>query len=95
MKGTIKNRNGLNIVVDIEQKENQQGLVFIMHGLGGFKEQHQMKAMKRAFLSNNYTIVRFDTTNSTGESGGKLVDATITGYYQDLEDIVEWSKNKN
>ena len=51
-KHTIKNRKQLNIVIEVEETENQKGLVFIVHGLGGFKEQHQMEAMKRAFLSN-------------------------------------------
>lgn len=91
-KYNITNRKGLNIVAEIEEIPNQKGLVFIVHGLGGFKEQHQMEAMKRAFSRNKYTVVRYDSTNAFGESDGKLEDATMTQYYQDLEDIIEWSK---
>ena len=94
-KYTIRNREGLSVVVEVEQKQNQKGLVFIVHGLGGFKEQHQMEAMKRAFLSNGYTVIRHDSTNSTGESDGKLENATMTQYYQDLEDVIDWSKTQN
>lgn len=37
-KITIKNRKNQNIVVIVEKAENQKGLAFVMHGLGGFKE---------------------------------------------------------
>lgn len=94
-KEIIKNRKGLDIVVRIERAKDQKGLVFVIHGLGGFKEQPHMEVMGRAFLDNGYTVVSFDTTNSVGESGGKLEDATMTGYYQDLEDVVRWAQNKD
>jgi len=94
-KEFIKNRKGQEIAVVIDKPNKQQGLVFVIHGLGGFKEQYQMEAMAKAFRDNNYTVIRFDTTNSIGESGGKLEDATMTNYYQDLEDVVEWAKSKD
>ncbi len=36
--------------------------------------------------------MRFDTTNSIGEGGGKMEDGTVTGYCEDLEDIIRWAK---
>lgn len=93
-KEIIKNREGLKIIVQIEEVKNSKGLVFVMHGLGCFKEQHQMEAIAKAFRDNKFTVIRFDTTNSIGESGGKLEDASITGYYQDLEDVINWSKSQ-
>ncbi|OGG87621.1 hypothetical protein A3B87_00700 [Candidatus Kuenenbacteria bacterium RIFCSPHIGHO2_02_FULL_39_13] len=35
----IKNRKGQKISALIDESKNQKGLVFILHGLGGFKEQ--------------------------------------------------------
>lgn len=63
-----------------------------MHGLGGFKEQDHIATFAEAFKEKGFTVVRFDTTNTFGESDGKYEDATITNYYEDLEDVIRWSK---
>lgn len=93
-KETIKNRKGQNIMLVVEKTEPQKGLAFVMHGLGGFKEQPFLTAMAGAFRENGYTVVRFDTTNSVGESGGRIEDATTTNYYEDLEDVIKWAKKQ-
>ena len=87
----IKNRKGLKISVLVETAENQKGLAFVMHGLGGYKEQPHLEAITESFKENKYTVVRFDTTNTIGESEGDFEDATITNYYEDLEDVIQWS----
>ena len=81
-------------MVLVEGEENKRGLAFVMHGLGGFKEQPHIQAMTEALLENGYTVVRFDTTNTFGESDGKYEDATITNYYEDLEDVIRWAENQ-
>ena len=90
----IKNRKGQKIAVLIEKPENPKGLAFVMHGLGGFKEQPHIQTFAQAFLENGYITVRFDTTNTIGESGGKMEDVTVTSSYEDLEDLIEWSKSQ-
>ena len=70
---------------------SRKGLVFVMHGLGGFKEQPHIVAMAEAFVGHGYTAVRFDTTNTFGESVGKYEEATTTNYYEDLEDVINWA----
>lgn len=94
MKQTIENRKGQNIVVLIEESPNQKGLAFVMHGLGGFKEQPHIQAMADAFREKEYTVIRFDTTNTIGESDGDFSKATTTNYYQDLEDVISWAKSQ-
>ncbi|KKQ60706.1 MAG: hypothetical protein US81_C0014G0011 [Parcubacteria group bacterium GW2011_GWE2_38_18] len=81
----IKNRKDQNISVIIEEAEKPSGLVFIMHGLGGSKEELHIKTFSNAFKEKGFTTVLFDTTNSVGESDGILEDATVTNYYEDLE----------
>src|SRR3989338_5280761 len=93
-KEFIKNRKGQKIAVLVERPENLKGLAFVMHGLGGFKEQPHIRAIAEAFLESGYTVIRFDTTNTFGESEGNYEDATTTNYYEDLEDVIEWSKNQ-
>ena len=91
----IKNRKKRNISVLLEKIENQKGLVFVMHGLSGLKEQPHIKTFADAFKEKKFTVVRFDTTNSLGESEGNLIDATLTNYYEDLEDVIKWAGNQN
>lgn len=90
-KISIKNRKNQNIVVFLEKQENQKGLAFVMHGLGGFKEQPHIKIFADSFKEQGCTVVRFDTTNTLGESDGTYEDATITNYYEDLEDVIKWA----
>ncbi len=94
MKLTIKNRKGQNIAVLVEGTENKKGLAFLMHGLGGFKEQPHLQVMADAFLAAKYVVVRFDTTNTYGESEGNYEDATTTNYYEDLEDVISWASSQ-
>lgn len=93
-KMTIKNRKGQSIVVLLEKTENPKGLAFVMHGLGGFKEQAHIETFANAFKEKGYAVVRFDTTNTIGESEGSYEDATVTNYYEDLEDVIIWAKNQ-
>lgn len=89
-KEIIKNRKGQKVVVIVEETPSQEGLAFVMHGLGGFKEQPHIQTMAEAFKERGYTVIRFDTTNTIGESDGKLEVATVTNYYEDLEDVIRW-----
>lgn len=90
----IKNRKNQKIAVIIEKPKNPIGLAFVMHGLGGFKEQAHIRTFAKACKANKYTTIRFDTTNTLGESDGNYENATVTNYYQDLEDVIRWSKKK-
>ncbi|MFH1822408.1 MAG: alpha/beta fold hydrolase [Patescibacteria group bacterium] len=94
-KITIKNRKGLKIVILVEKPKNPKGLAFVLHGLGGFKEQAHIKTFASAFLELGYTVVRYDSTNSIGESGGKMENATLTNYYRDFLDVLKWAKKKS
>ena len=94
MKQYIKNRNWENISVVIEEIEYSTWLAFVMHWLWGFKEQEHIRTFIQSFLDNNITVISFDTTNSFGESDGNYEDATITNYYEDLEDVIEWTKTQ-
>jgi AICAR transformylase/IMP cyclohydrolase PurH len=87
----IKNRKKQRIAVIVELNSQQKGLAFVMHGLSGFKEQPHVITVAEAFFERGFTIVRFDTTNTIGESDGKYEDATLTNYYQDLEDVIGWA----
>lgn len=65
-----------------------------MHGLSGNKDQPHIAVFSKAFKNKGLTVVRFDTTNTYGESDGKYEDATTTNYYEDLEDVIKWAKSQ-
>lgn len=94
-KVNITNRKGQKVVVLLEKNDNPKGLAFVMHGLSGFKEQKHIAAFAQAFKNKGFTVVRFDTTNTYGESDGKYEDATTTNYYEDLEDVISWAKKQD
>lgn len=93
-KFKIKNRKGLNIIGNILIPRNSKGLSFVLHGLGGFKEQLHIKMLVDILLENNYIVVNFDATNSLGESDGKYENATMQNHYEDLVDVVNRAKNQ-
>lgn len=90
----IKNRKDQKISVLLELNEDQKGLAFVMHGLSGNKNQEHIKTFADAFRENGFTVVRFDTTNTFGESDGNYEDATTTNYYEDLKDVINWAKDQ-
>jgi len=88
----IKNRDNKKLAVVVDESESQKGLAFVMHGLGGFKEQPHIQTIGNAFKQKGFTVVYFDVANTLGESEGDYEHATITNYYEDLEDVITWAK---
>ncbi|MBI4135708.1 alpha/beta hydrolase [Candidatus Uhrbacteria bacterium] len=91
----IKNRKGQRVAAVVESAMPQRGLVFVMHGLGGFKESDQTRATVEPFIAAGYTAVSFDTTNTFGESDGNYENATTTNYCEDLEDVIAWAGSQS
>ncbi len=91
IKTFIQNRKNEKIAVLAEISRPQKGLAFVMHGLSGNKEQLHIQTFAEVWKEHDYTVVRFDTTNTFGESDGNFEDATITNYYEDLEDVIDWA----
>ena len=91
-KISIQNRKGQKVVVVVDGTEHQRGLVFLAHGLGSSKDSPRLKIIAESFLEKGFTAVRFDTTNTFGESDGNYEDSTFTTYYEDLEDVIEWAR---
>ncbi|MFA6999941.1 MAG: alpha/beta fold hydrolase [Candidatus Paceibacterota bacterium] len=93
-KFEIKNRKGLKIVGELSIPKKSKGLSFTLHGLGGFKEQPHIIILANTLLENDYTVINFDATNSTGESGGKYGNATFQDHYENLVDVITWAKTQ-
>ncbi|MDP3986354.1 MAG: alpha/beta hydrolase [Candidatus Veblenbacteria bacterium] len=94
LKMIIKNRKEQKIVVVVEEGKLNRGLVFVMHGHGGYKEQSEVQTATHIFHTAGFSAVLFDTTNSYGESDGKFEDSTFTSAFHDLEDVIVWAKRQ-
>ena len=90
----VQNRYGLNVVVSIDIIDNSHGLVFVAHGFGGNKEDDNILSLARTFNNHGYSAIRFDATNSTGQSDGDLAYASPSAYKDDLFDIITWAKTQ-
>ena len=93
-KIAIPNRNSQKIIASLDKKKKSSGLVFIVPGLSGRKEELHIQIFKKAFDEKNFTALVFDPGNSVGESYGKLEDVTLTQYLADLEDVINWAKKE-
>lgn len=81
----------VRVMADIVRKD-QKGVAVIVHGLGGYKEQPLIRALAESFMESHYTVVRYDATNSVGESSGDYSRGTTTSFIQDLSMVIEWIK---
>ncbi|MBV9159015.1 MAG: alpha/beta fold hydrolase [Candidatus Kaiserbacteria bacterium] len=90
----IHNRDGARIVGILDLPSQAQGLVFVAHGLGSSKNSPRIALIAETFLEKGFAVVRFDTTNTFGESDGDYQDATVTNYLHDLEDVIAWAKTQ-
>lgn len=79
----------------VEGERNKAGLVFIYHGLSGFKDQPHIRNFVAAFLENDYVVVSFDASATQGESEGTIEEASTTDYIEDLEDVISWAKTQD
>jgi pimeloyl-ACP methyl ester carboxylesterase len=91
---SIKNRYSLDIVGNVSVANNSIGCSFVLHGLGGTMDQLHILALADVLLSNKYTVVNFDATNSIGKSGGNYENATMQLHYEDLVDVISWAKSQ-
>lgn len=93
----IKNSRGEKIYVEVSGLNNKAGrkLVFLQHGMGTSHKDYLIQAAKRIFLENGFTVVAFDNRNALGESDGKLEDASISTYIEDLNTVIDWSRKQD
>ena len=50
----IKNRNDKKVAVVVDENQKSKRLAFVVHGLGGFKEEPHIQAFAEAFKDNGF-----------------------------------------
>lgn len=91
----ITNRKGLKISLRLNINNENSKLVFLEHGLGARKEYPHMQVLENVFSEFGYNVINIDATNSLNESESSNKGITTTGHYEDLVDVINWSKTQN
>lgn len=91
---TIANRHGVEIYVVHTVTPQARGIAFLVHGLSDVHDTPHMEALNRAYLASGYSTVRWDASNSWGRSGGSFWHAMATNHYDDMEDVIAWSRTQ-
>lgn len=92
-KALIKDRNGENISILIEKQRNK-GTVLLMQGMGEVKNEPCLQTIAQCFQNNGYTTIRFDTAYTYDNNGLKFENFTVSHYYQCLEDVIGWLRER-
>lgn len=93
-KMVIQNRRGADLVLVMDQPSQPRGVAIVVHGLGGNKDEPDIKAIADVFREHKFITIRYDASNARGESGGYVEDAKTTTYYDDLTDVVGWAQGQ-
>jgi len=94
----ITNRQGKRIVGDLHlpaEKQDKYPLVLVVHGFKGHKDQGWTTEAAQRLSEEGVAAYRFDLTNGIGESDGDLVNITMTGNIEDIEDVLGYFQKQD
>lgn len=91
----IENRAHERLCVVVHRHDAPRGTAVILHGLGATKDQKMIVVGAETLYTAGYTTVRFDATNTFGESDGDIEHATLTKHCEDLVDVLAWLKTES
>lgn len=89
----ISNRRGRRLVGLIDYppgREPVSQLLVACHGYGGNKEGKYLTVIGATLNAVGMALVRFDFTNGAGASEGSLEHASVAGYADDLDDVLDF-----
>lgn len=90
----LTNRHGLEIFVKVLRVPHAKRNVYLAHGLGNVHDAAILRALTGAFVDAGYNVIVWDATHSSGKSGGSTEQASFYFHHHDLEDVIEWSRDK-
>jgi alpha/beta superfamily hydrolase len=89
----LSNRQGQRIVGLIDYPAEAGPVartLALCHGYGGDKDGAYLRQIAATLTAAGIATVRFDFTNGAGESDGDLRGASVAGYADDLEDVLDY-----
>ncbi len=94
---TITNRHGRRIVglLDAPPGDGPVARTLVLcHGYGGDKDGRYLRQIAATLLAVGIATVRFDFTNGAGASDGDLSGASVAGYADDLDDLLDFVRRQ-
>ena len=93
-KITIKSKDKkFNIYGVLDQNTKTDKLIIFVHGLAGNKNEHQFYNAAKFFNNRNFATFRFDLYSGE-KNGRKLENCTISTHSEDLNQVINYFKNK-
>lgn len=90
---TLTNHRGRRIAGLIDYPSGTEPVartLVVCHGYGGDKDGDYLRRIAATLAEAGIAVVRFDFTDGAGESDGTLRDASVGGYADDLEDVLDF-----
>lgn len=86
----ITNSKGSSISALLSTSKKNK-LAIVCSGLGICMRRMQLPTLY--YLANGFDVLRFDPTNSDGESDGKIEDFTLTNVFLDMQDVLDYVRH--
>jgi alpha/beta superfamily hydrolase len=90
---TLTNRHGQRIVGLLDAPPGDAPLartIVLCHGYGGDKDGRYLREIAATLVAAGVAVVRFDFTNGAGKSDGAISGASVSGYADDLDDVLDY-----
>lgn len=94
---TFSNRQGRRIVGLFDYPPGDAPvarMLVLCHGYGGDKDGRYLRQIAATLVADGVAVVRFDFTNGAGESDGNLSGASVSGYADDLDDLLDYVRQQ-
>lgn len=92
---TLKNSAGLKLVGEAQRNAKNTGVAVVVHGIGAYSHEPLIQTLVDAAYDAGMTVVRYDATNSFGESEGRLSDMRFATYADDLHCVMNWVQEQS
>ena len=87
----FKNRQEKRMPATLRMPQDaSRGVMVMLHGLGGWKDQGVIVAAAEAAGLEGYTVLTFDAADGANGPDGAFYRATNTDYLHDLEDVISY-----
>lgn len=90
----IPNRQSVELFTIFQGEAADRPLALLAHGFNDVHDTPHMRAVFAALQREGHNVLRWDSSNSWGRSGGSLVQSTLSGVYRDMQDVVKWSRQQ-
>ncbi len=90
---TLATRHGQQLVGAIDYPAGDAPVartLILCHGYGGDMAGRYLRQIAATLGADGVATVRFDFTNGAGMSDGELRDASVSGYADDLDDVLDF-----